>query len=304
MFGSRSSWATTPYVDISSAGPLIHILIGNDISFQVEHTTHSPTLEFYPQFSPADAGTFIFTSGTLYAPDFSNHDITSTDNIGTNTPFTAVSQTAVTGTGTSIDPYTVVTVVTVGATGLVVTETDTYVVGTEYFITSTNISNTSISTATGVIYRAGDSDIPASGYGFTQVFSGNNSVGTSLNANNSSPGDVIEWIPLTASNNYMEDAYDTVWTTVGGHSSFPDSCQCTTLLDVGAGISWSFSISASASATFANITKISPSGVEATPTPTPTPTSTPTPTPTASPSTTPTATPTAIPNAWFLFYPH
>ena len=40
--------------------------------------------------------------GVLYAPDFASHDYTSAGfSLGANTPFTPVSQTPVTGSGTS-----------------------------------------------------------------------------------------------------------------------------------------------------------------------------------------------------------
>ena len=67
-----------PVADIVSAGPLTHVLLGNDLSCQVQHIADAPDYEFYgPDIFPADAGTFIAMDGVLYAPDFTNHDYTS-----------------------------------------------------------------------------------------------------------------------------------------------------------------------------------------------------------------------------------
>ncbi len=102
--------SVTPYVDIASAGPLAHVWIGNELSCQVQHMMDGNTHEFYPPNTiPGDCGTFIAMAGTLYAPDFNNHGLTYTQNLGARTVFTPISQTPVTGSGTTADPYKVVT---------------------------------------------------------------------------------------------------------------------------------------------------------------------------------------------------
>ena len=142
-----ATWClATPYAGISSGGPLIQIWVGNDLSCQAQHFFDAPDYEFYPageglNLKPGDYGTFIAMNGMLYAPDFVNHDLTATGSIGFYTPFTQVSQTAVTGSGVTPDPFKVVTVVDVAQTGLVVQQTDTYVVGDEFFTTDVMISN-------------------------------------------------------------------------------------------------------------------------------------------------------------------
>src|SRR6185369_10381063 len=138
-----ATWClATPSVDISSGGPLTHIWVGNDLSCQVQHIADAPDYEFYgPDIFPGDAGTFIAMGGVLYAPDFANHDYSAAGFfIGTYTPFTPVSQTPVMGSGTAADPFTVITVVDVAATGLVIQQTDTYVTGQEYYTTEVMIT--------------------------------------------------------------------------------------------------------------------------------------------------------------------
>ena len=158
-----------------------------------------------------------------------------------------------------------VTVVDVAATGLHIQQTDTYVTGREYYTTEVMISNNGADTASGVLYRAVDAFLGGSdtGYGFTEVFSGNrNAVGCSVNANNLPPGKIEEFIPLTGGNNYFQNEFDIVWSAIGSQMPFPDTCACTDNLDNGAGISWNFSIPAGGSATYSHVTTFSPLGLE------------------------------------------
>ena len=196
---ASATWClATPSADISSGGPLTHVWIGNDLSCQVQHIADAPDNEFYgPDIFPADAGTFIATGGVLYAPDFANHDYSSAlFFLGAYAPFTFVSQTPVSGSGAAATPFTLVTTVGVGTTGLVIQQTDTYVTGREYYTTEVMISNTGADTASGILYRAADAFLGGSdtGYGFTEVFGSNRkAVGCSVNPNNSPPGKIEEF---------------------------------------------------------------------------------------------------------------
>ncbi len=93
-----------PHEDIHSTGPLTTIGVGNDLSCQVAFQGDS-RFEFYGSSEDAaDCGTFLSVGGQLYAPDFAHHDYTATQDLGTYTAFTPVSQTRVTGSGTPSDP--------------------------------------------------------------------------------------------------------------------------------------------------------------------------------------------------------
>ena len=269
VVSAGAAWClATPSADISSPpGPLTHVWIGNDLSCQVQHIADAPNYEFYgPDIFPGDAGTFIAMDGALYAPDLIHHDYTSAGFlIGTYTPFTPVSQTPVTGSGTAADPFKVITNVDVPTTGLVIQQTDTYVTGREYYTTEVMITNNGADTASGVLYRAADAFLGGSdtGYGFTEVFSGNrNAVGCSNNANNMPPDKIEEFIALTGGNNYFQNEFDMVWDAIRSQMPFPDTCACTDNLDNGAGIGWNFSIPAGNSATYSHVTTFSPLGFE------------------------------------------
>ncbi|MGE5414892.1 MAG: hypothetical protein ACM3NW_11990 [Syntrophomonadaceae bacterium] len=116
---------------VTIAGSPLNIVVGNDTSLQVTNSNVPGTGQFYPPDctagETADAGTFAGIAGVVYGPDFTNHPCGSASN--TYTPWGAVSMTPVTGTGTSGDPFTVVIVANAGTTGVVLTETLTYVNG-------------------------------------------------------------------------------------------------------------------------------------------------------------------------------
>ena len=268
-----ATWClATQSADISSAGPLTHVWVGNDLSCQAQHMFDAPNYEFYPaggdlNLKPGDYGTFIAMDGMLYAPDFANHDLTAAGSIGFYTPFNPVSQSGVGGSGTTADPFKVVTIVDVGETGLQIQQTDSYVVGAEFFTTNIVISNngSGAATADGVLYRAFDAFLGGNdhGYGFTKDLGDNRiAVGCSANPNNSPAGKIEELIPMTGGNNYVQENYDTIWSFVSTQAGFPNYCACPTFQDNGAGISWNFSIPAGGSATYSHQTLISAPGLQ------------------------------------------
>jgi len=254
--------AATPFTDIASSGPLTHVYIGNELSCQVAHVGDVSLELYHPSTIPGDCGSFLAVLGTaLFAPDFSNHGITATNSLGSYTPFTPFTQSAVTGSGTAGDPFTVVTVVDAGSTGLRITETDSYVAGQGAYRTDVAVSNTGTSARDVILYRAGDCFLQNSdlGFGFVELVS--TSVGCSVNANNSPPGRIEEWVPITGGNNYYEAQFNEVWARIGSQLSFPDTCRCNEFIDNGAGISWSFSVPAGGTVTKSHFTVFSPLGI-------------------------------------------
>jgi hypothetical protein len=254
-------------------GPLTHVAIGDELSCQVQHTGDT-SLEFFPSAAtPGDCGTFLVAGGALYAPNFATHDGTATGGLGAFTPFTPVSQTGVTGSGTSADPRKVVTVAGAGATGLQITETDTYVPGEESYRTDVAVHNTGGAAQDVILYRAGDCYLQNtdSGYGFADPAT--KAVGCAANANNSPPNRIEEWVPITGGNNFSEDGFSTVWSQIGAHTAFPDTCtHCGDLVDNGAGISWTISVPAGGTVTRSHFTTFSPTGVTGPPPSAPPPT--------------------------------
>jgi uncharacterized repeat protein (TIGR01451 family) len=258
MLGGAAE-AATPSLAISSPGPLSNVWIGSDLSCQVQHTGDD-FYELYGQDeAPGDCGTFLATGGTLYAPDFAHHDYTFTGGLGTYTPFTAVSQSpSVLGSGTSGDPYRIVTVADVGTTGLRITQTDSYVVGQEAYRTDVQIANSGGKAQSVTLYRAGDCYLGGSDSGFGVVGSPTGAVAC---VTSTTPGSRIEqWAPLTSGSHYLETYPRALWTAIAGQGDLPDTCDCSTNEDNSAGLSWALSVPAGGSLTVSNLTNFSPAG--------------------------------------------
>jgi hypothetical protein len=260
--GTGVALAAPPSVDIGSpGGPLNKIAIGNDLSCQLQHVGDT-SFEFYPpSATPGDCGTFVSVDGGLFAPDFANHDSTATGSLNTYTAFTAVSQTPASGTGTASSPRRVTTVGDVGGSGLRVTEVDTYVDGQESYRTDVTVTNSGGAAKSGILYRAGDCYLQDtdSGYGFSGSPDG--SVGCAQNPNNSPPGRIEQWVPITGGNTWTEDDYSDVWGKIGAQMPFANDCvHCADQVDNGAGLSWNFSVNPGQSQTFSHYTTFSPTG--------------------------------------------
>lgn len=249
-----------PFTTITSAGPLTDIFVGAEASTQIAHVLDGSTYQVYPPgTTPGDYGTFIVVADALYAPDFANHDGSATGSIGPYTPFTMVSQTPVMGSGTSGDPFYVTTIVDVGMTGLQLEQTDIYVIGQETYRTHLDLMNTGDTPIDVILYRAFDCYLQASddSYGMQS----GSSVGCSENPNNVPFGRIEQLLPITPGNNYYQANYSEVWSAIGTHLPFNDTCRCDELIDTGAGISWSATVPAGSTSVFEHDTVFSPSGV-------------------------------------------
>jgi hypothetical protein len=252
--------AAVPFREIISGGPLTNVALGDELSCQVAHAGDE-RLELFPSaVKPGDCGTLLYVAGTLFAPNFGAHDSTSTSGIGASTPFTPVSQSPVGGAGTGASPFKVTTVVGAGASGLRISQVDSYVVGQESYRTDTTVANLGPAPAGGIVYRAGDCYLQNSDTGFGFFDPAVGAVGCSTNANNSPPARIEQWYPLTPGNQFMQASYSQVWGHIETHTPFPNTTRATESLDNGAGISWPFTIAAGGSQTFSHYTTFSPTG--------------------------------------------
>ncbi|MEA2177811.1 MAG: hypothetical protein QOG77_1108 [Solirubrobacteraceae bacterium] len=253
--------AAVPYTDIVTAGPLTSVALGNELGCQVAHTGDAG-LELFPSSAkPGDCGTFVALGATLFAPNFAAHDSTAASSVGASTPWTPVSQTPVTGAGTSASPYRVVTAADAGATGLRVVQADTYVVGQESYRTDVTVQNRTGGPQSGVLYRAGDCYLQSSDTGFGFVDAPRSGVGCSVNANNAPAGRIEQWFPITGGATFMEARYSDVWAHIATRTPFPNTTRAAESLDNGAGISWSFAVPAGGESTYSHYTTFSPQGI-------------------------------------------
>lgn len=260
-FISAPAHAAVPFKQISSSGPLTEVVVGNDLSCQVAYRGDT-RLELYPSSArPGDCGTFVANATTLFAPNFSAHDSTASSGLGTTTALTPVSQSEVSGQGTTASPYRITTVADVGATGVRVTQVDSYITGQESYRTDVTVLNQGGAAFSGVLYRAGDCYLQNSdtGYGFLDAAAG--AVGCSQNANNSPAGRIEQWYPITGGDTYMEAGYSQIWAAIATRQLFPNTTRATEAVDNGAGISWPLSVAPGAQQTFSHYTTFSPTGV-------------------------------------------
>jgi len=241
--------------DISSTGPLTHIFVTPDLNCQVAHV-EDELFEFYPSSDElGSCGTVLFVNGTLYGPA----EMPAGGFTSPTTPWTPVSQSAVTGNGSSNDPFTVVTTVDAAGSGLRVVQTDSYVLGTQLYKTDVQITNTGSVAQSGVLYRVGDCYLQGSDVGFGRVDDG----APACVAANGSTARIEQWTPLTPGSHYMEDYYGYVYAAVNGQQ-LPNTCPCTfgelDATDNGAGLSWAISAAPGQSVTFSHDTFFSPTG--------------------------------------------
>ena len=261
--------AATPFKQITSAGPMQEIALGNELSCQIKYQGDA-VLSFFPSSgTPGDCGTLLSVGGVEYAPDFDGHSA------GSATPaydqlFTPISQSAVTGAGTSANPFLVTTVVDAGTTGLRVTQVDSYVVGEKLYSTSITVNNTTAAAKTATLYHAGDCYLAETDLGYGAVNSANGSVFCAQNANNSPSGRLIGFVPLDAGSSYLESGFSTVWNAING-TAFPNTCRCADFADNGAGLSWNLSVPANGSVTRRLNTVVDPTGASFPPPPPPPP---------------------------------
>jgi len=152
-----------------------------------------------------------------------------------------------------------VTVVTAG-TGVRLTQTDTYIVGDQYYRTAIQLTNTGSTPTTGIFYRAMDCYLGGSDSGFGAVDPTSGAVACTENADNTPPGRIEQFIPLTAGSNYFQSFYSTVWSVIGSHQPFDNTCTCATQQDNGMGLSWTFNLAAGAGTSYSHLTVFSPLG--------------------------------------------
>src|SRR4051812_13274617 len=96
--------------DITSAGPLTHVTITPDLNCQVAHVEDASP-EFFGGADIGSCGTFVFVNGSLFAP--ASVPLATLPIL--TTAWTPVGQSGITGTGSSSDPFRIVT--TADATG-------------------------------------------------------------------------------------------------------------------------------------------------------------------------------------------
>ena len=138
--------------------------------------------------------------------------------------------------------------------------------GQESYRTDVTVVNNGASAASPIVYRGGDCYLQNSDNGFGSVGNPAGAVACVAAADpndpSAGPGTRIEqWVPLTAGSHYYQADYSSVWNAMDAQTDFPDTCECATFQDNGAGLSWALSIPAGQSRTVSHLTNFSPLGV-------------------------------------------
>lgn len=177
------------------------------------------------------------------------------------TPYTTISQTPMSGTGASGDPFTVTTVVALGATGLTLTQVDTYVDGDEEWETTITLESdggVAVDPLDVIVYRAADCYLGGSDSGRGVLVEGEAPMCVG-GADSADPSRLIGFWPRTPGSNYIADYYDNVWNVIDSGLPYPDYIM-TGETDNGAGLSWNLTVLSGGSATVALSNILSPSG--------------------------------------------
>lgn len=226
-------------------GPLTSIDVSSTLNCSASYLGDT-----YPEwYSTTACGTFVSLNGRLFGP------ASVPAGSAGQTPYTPVSQSGVTGTGTAADPFTVVTTVRAGDLALI-TQTDRYVVGQEFYTTDVTVDNTSGGTLTGNIYTGGDCYLQNSDWGYGEI------LGTSpVCAATPEPGGrLMALLPRTGGSSYYEAWYYDIWDAIRTQTPLPDSCLCDQFIDNGIALSWPLRIPAGASDSWSWTTDFSPEG--------------------------------------------
>jgi hypothetical protein len=236
--------------EITSQGPLTRIIITGDLNCQVAHQADA-SLEFFDGVNDLGAcGTFLAFGGTLFGPESVPAGSTGA------TPWTPTGQAPVSGSGSGSDPFEIVTSVSAGETGVRIEQTDSYVIGEESYRTDVRIINDGGSEQRVVLFRAADCYLQDSDVGFGRVDNG----APACVISQESDARIEQWVPISPGSHYVEGPFNEVWDLVGGQQTFPDTCQCDTAVDNGAGLSWETTVGGGAAVTISHLTFFSPEG--------------------------------------------
>lgn len=233
---ARSQFTVIDPTASNPLAPLQRIVVGDDLSFQIKHINHPGNGQFYPTGSigTADMGFFVKSGGSLVAPDFSNLTIhtsgSATAALGPRTAWLPVLQSPVTGTGTTLDPYTMY-VDASSSVGLRARLTVKYRDVDDFVrhdLTLVNVSGAPITFDTFVgsdLYLAGSD----AGIAFQ--------IGAGVGGKDCGSGGYhVQHVPFTPASRKTGNRYSTVWSQIGAGTL--DNALAPGCIDNGAALEW------------------------------------------------------------------
>ncbi|MGQ9928406.1 MAG: hypothetical protein ACUVS4_16250 [Chloroflexaceae bacterium] len=198
-------------------------------------------------YADTDGGTFVQVDGVVYG---------STPQAGGGfapRPFTPVSNSSVTGSGTAADPFKIVTEVDAGTSGVRISQVTTYVNGELRYRVAITARNTSSANRSVRIFHGADlylnfpGNVLDSGFGFFDPPTG------AVGALSQDRRSVQVFIPDTAPTAYQEAPYATFWRRIGGAGGAPgpgfDNTIDSSFHDTAAGLQYDLTLAPGASGT-------------------------------------------------------
>jgi hypothetical protein len=222
-------------------GSPITIIAGKDAGYQVYYTSGGKraSLVYQPLFDEGDAGLFVRYNNAIIGPDFWNHLTTAANAYD---PWTNLSQSGVTGSGTVASPWAIETKVIHPLSGVMMTTTTSYVNGSNSFRIDWEVCLPQAGTASTFLaadfyLQGGDLD-PS--YGVYDTSSG--AVGVTNQA--------LSWLqtltPLTPTDSYFAGAPGSLWAAIG-ETGAPGAGFNRTInsaaIDTAAGLQWNRTLS-------------------------------------------------------------
>ena len=235
---------------ITSDGPLTTIAIANDLSCQVDHEGNGVGGEFYGGDTSAlegdtSCGTLLAVGDTTFGQYYED--------------YTLVSQSDVVGRGTNLKPFKVTTVVDAGDTGLRITQTDSYVVGKEFYTTKIIVKNRGTSRQEDVVlYKFGDCYLNGTD-DFTRgkVVQSSYGEAPACESTDTTASGRISLLPLSGGFTYQAGDLDATFAAPDNQDPYANTCDdCPDEVDSGVGLSWEFDIGPGVSKTKTLRTKV------------------------------------------------
>ncbi|NTU77785.1 MAG: hypothetical protein HGA45_00035 [Chloroflexales bacterium] len=228
----------TPAAASTITGSPLSISVLSDLSMIVKY---NGATQF---FADTAGGTFVQVDNTVYGSD-----PPASGNFAP-LPYTAVSNSAVSGDGTQANPFKIVTVAQAGNTGVRVTQTTSYVNGESSYLVDVSLANTGSASHAIRIYHGADlylnfpGNISDLGYGIYDESTG------AVGALSEDHRSVQVFIPVTHADAFQEAIYSTFWATMGGAngSSGPgyNNTINETFHDIAAGLQYNRTLAAGA----------------------------------------------------------
>ena len=193
---------------VTITGSPLRIAVGSDSSIQVYYNGLGQVYGF--QDGSADSGVWLRVGSDIYGPDacFSGRLAT---NMYTVRPWTALSHSGPTGSGTAGDPWVITTVLDAGSTGVRVTQRASYVNGQDYFRLEWAVTNASGSAQTVNLFHAADSYFANDDYGRGYYDPASGAVGGYIP---SGPWYML-FVPASPATAHQEGWYFDIWEGIG-----------------------------------------------------------------------------------------